>query len=124
MKAGKTIDIGFANVEIYEHYIISTINEGVTFGETHLSTLFDIFALHYGDRPFISIANRAHDYTIDPTMFKRDKYPSLLAIGVVCHTEASKEIAKFERTFYDGTFEIFDTIEDAKSWAAETLQAH
>lgn len=124
MNAEKTIDIGFATVQISEHYVISTIKEGVVFGKKQLKTLFDLFSVYYKDRPFVSIANRAHDYTIDPNTLSSEKHPELIGIGVVCYTPASKQIAAFEKTFYNGIYEIFDSLEDARAWALEFLQEY
>lgn len=122
MNAEKTIDIGFATVQISEHYIISTIREGIVFEKKHLKILFDLFSTYYKDRPFVSIANRAYDYSIDPNTLSSEKHPDLIGIGVVCYTSASKQIAEFEKNFYKGTYEIFDSLEVARAWAIELLQ--
>ncbi|HBR53278.1 MAG TPA: hypothetical protein DEA82_03465, partial [Flavobacteriaceae bacterium] len=61
MTASKTIDLEFAEIEVYEHFVVSTIKEGVTFGKKYLQQLFEVFSTYYKDRPFVSIANRAND---------------------------------------------------------------
>lgn len=120
----KTIQLDFADVEIHEHYVISTIREGVTFGKQHLDAMFDVFSTYYKDRPFVSIANRKNDYSIDPNMLSKKNHPDLLAIGVVCYTNAAKEIAEFEKKFYKGTFELFPSLEKAEKWSLELLEGY
>lgn len=124
MTASKTIDLEFAEIEVYEHFVVSTIKEGVTFGKKYLQQLFEVFSTYYKDRPFVSIANRANDYTIDPNLLSNYKHPELLGIAVVCHTDAAKKTALFEQKFYDGQFEIFDSIEEAKEWSLQLLGDH
>ena len=94
----------------------------MTFGKRELGVLFNIFNIYYKDRPFISIAHRKHDYTIDPNLLSTNKYPDLLGIAVVYYSEASKKTALFEKEFYLGTYEIFSDLEKAKSWAIEYLE--
>ena len=121
MRTYKTITLPFVTLELHENFVISTINEGVNFGETHLGEMFKVFNDYYTERPFVSIANRLNDYTINPNLFKQKQHPYLLAIGVVCYNQASKDIALFESKFYKGHYEVFDTIEDCIAWSNKIL---
>lgn len=122
MKAPRKLTLGFAEIGLYENYVVSSINEGVVLDENHLAELFEIFDSYYKDRPFVSIANREHDYTIDPNLLRDNKHPFLLGIAVICYNESSMEIANFEKKFYSGKYEIFGTIEDAVEWANELIK--
>ena len=124
MTPSKTIILEFVTIQIQEHFVISTIEEGVTIDDAKLNKMFEIFTLYYKHRPFVSIANRAYDYTIDPNLLSNYKHPELLGIAVVCHTDAAKKTALFEQKFYDGQFEIFDSIEEAKEWSLQLLEDH
>jgi hypothetical protein len=120
----KTITLPFATLELHENYVISTINEGIAFDDDHLHQLFDVFNDYYADRPFVSIANRANDYTINPNLLTQTPHPLLLAIGVVCYTDASRDIALFESKFYKGNYEVFTNMKDCEDWAIFTLEEY
>lgn len=124
MTAIKKISLDFADIAVHEHYIISTIHEGVTFGKAHLDAMFEVFNTYYKDRPFISIANREFDYTIDPNMLSARNHPDLIAIAIVYYTDAAKEIVQFEKKFYNGIYEMFDSLEKAQEWSLELLEKH
>ena len=123
-KLPRILDLDFVHVEIYDTFIVSTIKEGVTFGSAHLDAMFEVFAMYFKNKPFVSIANRVNDYTIDPNLFRANIYPDLLGIAVVYYTNTAKEVAKFEQKFYEGTYEIFSDLEDAKAWGLQLVNAH
>ena len=122
MTPSKTIDLGFVTIQIQEYFAISTIAEGVMITNEKLNKIFEVFSLYYKDRPFISIANRVNDYTVDPNLLSSRKHPELIAIAMVYYNLASKNIALFEQQFYAGTYEIFQTLEEAEIWAIKYLE--
>jgi len=123
LKESKSVDLGFMLLEVYPQYVISTIKEGKTFDIPELKKLFSVFYEHYGDKPFVSIANRKYDYTINPTCFmKSHEKINLLGIGVVSKSTQSSEITAFERNFFNGPFEIFDDMETSIAWAKKLLK--
>ncbi|GAB5399417.1 MAG: hypothetical protein Aureis2KO_10020 [Aureisphaera sp.] len=114
----KIIELDFATFELYDRFIVSTINEGVVFDLPHLEKLKEIFNTYYPEKPFISIANRKFDYTINPTcLLHSDLFPNLLGIGVVCYTKSALETATFEKKFYKGSLEIFSDMDECMKWA-------
>ncbi|RDK85313.1 hypothetical protein C8D94_103136 [Marinirhabdus gelatinilytica] len=124
MNSSKTIDLGFATFIIHEFYTVSTIAEGVTIDAQKLEQIFELFTQYYKDKPFVSIANRVHDYTLDPNLLSQEKHPSIVALAVVCENEATKGIAAFEKQFYHGTYVIFDSLDEAKEWAVTHLEQY
>ncbi len=122
MIPSKIIDLGFTSINVQEHFAVSTIAEGITLDAHKLDQIFEIFSFYYQDKPFISIANRVNDYTIDPNLLSSKKHPDLIALLVVAPKKTSKEIVQFERQFYDGVFEVFDSLEEAEVWALEFLE--
>jgi len=119
-----TLELEFVKIEIFDDFMVSSISEGVSFDLQHLAVFVDIFRKYFGDRPFVSIANRINDYTINPACFKQNiQIPNLLGIGVVCYTDASLQIAKFEKRFYDSIYETFRSIEEAFAWADALLES-
>jgi len=86
--------------------------------------MFEIFTLYYKHRPFVSIANRTYDYTVNPNLLSTRRHPELIALAVVCYNKATKDIALFEQEFYTGTYKIFETLNDAKNWSAQFLEEY
>ncbi len=121
----KVIELDFATFELYENYVISTIKEGVAFDLPHLEKLTDIFNQYFSEKPFVSIANRQYDYTINPTcLMHSDLFPTLIGIGVVCYTPSALETAKFEKNFYKGILETFASMEECIDWSKTLLATH
>ena len=121
----KVITLDFAILELYKDYVVSTINEGVSFDMPHLEIITEIFIQNYPTRPVISIANRANDYTINPTCFLHSSIiPNLIGIGVISYSQSALETARFEKKFYKGTLEVFDSFEDCIKWAKNLLSSH
>ncbi|RMA64192.1 hypothetical protein [Ulvibacter antarcticus] len=116
-----TLDIDFATVKIYEHYVISQIKEGIVFEKKHLAKFHEIFETYYTGKPFVSIADRKNDYTIKPNMYMEQKFPSLVGIGVICYSEASYNISLFEQKFFKGNFSAFYSLKECISWAESII---
>ncbi len=121
----KVIELDFATLELFDNYIISTINEGVAFDLPHLEKFSEIFNTHYAGKPYVSIANRRYDYTINPTcLLQADLFSNLLGIGVVYYTQSALETVHFEKNFYKGTLEAFSSLEECLSWTQNLLEVH
>lgn len=118
------IDLDFTYIEIYDNYIISQIKEGLVFEKKHLEIFHEVFQKYFGNKPFVSIADRKFDYSIKPNLYQEEHFPSLLGIGVICYNEASYNISLFEKTFFDGKFESFYNIEDCKLWAEKLIERY
>jgi len=120
----KKIDLDFAKVDIYENYLISQIKEGVIFEKQQLIQFYEIFELYYSGKPFVSIAERKYDYSINPNLLSESLFSNLLGIGEVCYSKASYKTALFEQKFFKGNFEPFYTIEECKKWAENLIVAY
>jgi len=118
------IDLDFAQIEIYKSYVISQIKEGVSFDEKHLIQIYSVFETYFSGRPFVSIADRKFDYTINPNLLTDTKFPNLLGIGVVCYSEASYNTALFEKEFFKGAFEVFYSMKACKTWCTTLLKQY
>ena len=118
----KIIQLDFARIEIYENLIVSQIKEFTAFEEEHLEQMYTLFETYFSDKPFISIADRKFDYTINPNLLSRSKFKNLLGIGVVCYSEASYNTALFEKEFSKGVYEVFYSMEDCQNWSKSLLK--
>lgn len=121
--SSKKIELDFANFEIYQDYVVSTIKEGVVFDTPHLAAIAQIFNTYFPKEPFISIADRKFDYTINPTCLMNSSItPNLVGIGVICYTKSAKETAQFEKNFYKGNYEVFSSMKSALNWSQKCLK--
>ena len=118
MKESLTFD--FCNMTIYDNYIITVINEGITLLEKHNSILIKVAESYFVDKPFIYITNRINSYSVDPKIyFNTAQIPNLKGFAVVTNNYQAKVNAKIEKMFFNKPFEIFIELEDAITWANE-----
>lgn len=120
----KIIILDFVKIELFDDYVISTINEGVSFDMEELDKILEVFRVFFEDRPFVSIANRQFDYTINPTCLMQPTELNLLGIAIFCTSESAAETAKFEKTFFNGPFEIFFDLEKCIEWKDAIINAY
>jgi len=113
-----TIDIDFARFELYEHFLVATIQEGVIFDTPHLQKFHEVFDQHYKDRPFGYISNRLNDYTINPTCYiETKKYDSkIVGMATLCYSEVTFKNATFAERFFDWPHQAFHTMEECVDW--------
>ena len=122
-KPNKILILDFIHFEFYDHYVLSSIQEGVSFGIAELEKVQEVFRLHYPTAPFISIAKRQHDYTISPTCFMRSgEIENMIALGTICYSESTYQTVQFEKKFYDGVYESFLTEKEGLDWADEFME--
>ncbi|WP_449405529.1 hypothetical protein [Marixanthomonas spongiae] len=123
LKPFKTIDLSYISLELYENYVISTIQEGVLFDLPYLNVVMEIYEKYYGTKQFVLIAQRIYDYTINPTCYiVAPKKLNLLGIAVVCKSNSAFETALFEKKFYNNPYEPFQTLKAAVEWAEKLLE--
>ncbi len=106
-------------MELTEHCVTATVNEGVLIELDHIAAFHEVFAKYYSDRSFGYIDNREHQYAINlsPELYN-SRYPKMVGIGIVCYTENAVKSANFEKSFYNWPFEVFKNLEEAKQWIA------
>jgi len=118
------IDIDFAHFELFEHYLVATIHEGVIFDTPHLIKFHEIFDKHFYDRPFGYISNRVNDYTINPTCYiETKKYNSqIVGIATLCYSEVTYKNASFAQRFFDYPHKAFYNMADCVEWIQSQLK--
>jgi len=109
-------------IEIYESYAISTITEGLALDHEHIDWFSDLFDKYYPNTKFGYIANRVNAYSINPlTYYTTAQYKNLSAFAIVCKSQRQKDMALYEKRFYNKPFNVFMEIESAISWVEETI---
>ena len=116
-KSIKEINLDFTKLEIYEDYLVSTVNEGVLFDTPELEQFNSIIDTYFQGKKFGFISNRVNDYTINPTcIMKTSKNHGLLGVAVLCYTKSSFDNSLFVKKFYSKPYKAFYTLEECKQW--------
>jgi len=112
----------FCTMHIYDNHMIVVINEGVTVTPEHNNILIDVANTYYKNKPFVYITHRLNSYAVDPAIYKEtSKILNLAGFCVVSSDYKAKRNAEIEKLFLNKPFEIFDTIEEATTWAKQVI---
>nr|WP_321223044.1 hypothetical protein [uncultured Psychroserpens sp.] len=122
----KEFNYDFGNVFVFDGYIVSEINEGVTFTWDHHASLVvnDVtgFLGTYGG-DLIYISHRIHSYSVMPNdwiKFFRHSY-SLRGYGVVGYTNGSLLNTVIENLFFTKKIKRFNNLIEAVQWATNDI---
>ena len=111
------------SLEFFENYVVSTIYEGVIFGKKESQVQTKEILEVFKNKPFVYISNRINSYSVDPIIYlKTSKIASLAGFAIVSKSLSARN-AEVESLFLNKPFEIFDTLEEAKSWANSLLKS-
>lgn len=112
----------FCTMHIYDTYMIVVINEGVTVTPEHNNVLLNVADTYYRNKSFVYITHRLHSYAVDPAVYREtSKISNLAGFCVVSSDYKAKRNAEIEKLFLNKPFEIFDSIEEATSWANQVI---
>lgn len=101
---------------LYDDIIVGEINEGEHVSIELMLSFFQFFHENY-KIPFGYISFRKNSYSIDPQVYKSLPENHLLkGIAVVSSDKFSALNARVEKSFFDGKYELFPTIEAAVNW--------
>lgn len=122
----KVIELEFGKVEIYDNFLVAELNEGILLDVENNRRLLEIGYTEFKGNPYGYISNRIFSYAVDPLVYRESaEFPSLQAIAVVSPSSIGRQSAEVERNFYKdkGTFEIFESFEEAYSWINAALHS-
>lgn len=115
-------NLDYAQLFIFENYVISQINEGIVLRPENNDEMRDIIQNYFIDKKWVYISNRVHDYTVNPvTYLETSKITDLLGICIVTTSVIGKKTALFESKFYSKKFMVASNIVEAINWAVEVL---
>jgi len=118
-------DLEYAEVFIFDQFLVNQIRQGITVRTEHNKTLREIIDLHFTNKPLVYISNRHFSYAVDPlTYIATSKIHNLLAMAIVATTEISRSNALLEKYFYDKPFEVFPTLSEAMVWVHHVILNH
>jgi hypothetical protein len=102
--------------------MIVVINEGATVTPEHNAVLLNVVDTYYKNKRFVYITHRLNSYAVNPAVYREtSKIKNLAGFCVVSKDFKAKRNAEIEKLFLNKPFEIFDTIEEATSWAKQVI---
>ena len=118
------IDLEFAHIELFENFLIVTVNEGIVFDTPEVEKIVEISKAHFYERPFGYISNRKNDYTVNPTCYKgaEESMPHMVGIATLCYSEGSYKTAIFSEQFFSWPHKAFYTIEECVAWINQLIE--
>lgn len=123
IKEPKSGELSFAEIEMFPHYLILTIHEGVLFDSSELQELFKFFEDNFPNKDFGYISNRIHDYTINPTCYlKAKEIPNLKCMAVICNNDSTYRTVLFEQKLHQRSAKIFDNRKESIRWVESILK--
>lgn len=117
------LQFDFCTMYIYDTYMIVVMKEGITITPSHNQILLNIVDTYYKNKRFVYITNRIHSYSVDPAVyFETSKIDNLDGFAVVSKDFKAKSNAEIEKLFLNKPLQVFDTLDEAISWA-KTIMA-
>lgn len=112
----------FCEMQIYDSYVIVTINEGITISPKHNIELNNVVETYFINKKFVYISNRINSYAVDPsTYIETSKIKNLKGFAVVSKDYKAKSNAEVEKLFLTKPFEIFNDMTKAIAWTNSIL---
>jgi len=110
--------LSFGSLEFCDDYVVCTIDLGVDLDAQKVDVLIESLNHHFGNRPFVYISNRIHDYSLNPTESKRlFSSTKIKAAAFVLVRKFSFESFLTEKVFYKIPTAVFPTVAEAVKWA-------
>jgi len=125
MTISKTLTFEFGTIELFDHYVITTMKEGITVIPRYNEELVDLANSHFAGRPFAYITNRKNSYAVDPSIYyKTSKIENLVAFAVVSKDAIAEKTVAVEKMFLNKPFQLFAEMKEAVAWASEVIENH
>ncbi|PCJ93272.1 MAG: STAS/SEC14 domain-containing protein [Flavobacteriaceae bacterium] len=115
------LDIGV--VQVYDNYMVSTINEGATMTLERAYQIVGIAEIHFRDRDFGFISLRLNSYAIDPTIYNYIReIENLKAFAIVSVKEIDMHNFNIEKLFYKKPMKFFIKYKNALTWVKRRVK--
>lgn len=107
----------FGTVQVYDNYMVSNFNEGITLTLERAYQLIGISEIHFRGKKFGYISLRSNSYAIDPTIYTYLRgLDNLKALAIVSKKEIDMHNFKIEKLFYKKNMEFFIEYQNAVAW--------
>lgn len=110
----QSYDLGYADVYIFQNYLINQIKEGMKVYQEHIKVLGKMIRENFKDRKMVYISNRVHSNSVDPLVYPEvARIKNLIGIAIVTDVVDHECNARFEKIFYRRDFGIFKTFDES-----------
>lgn len=123
----KKIELDCGVIWVQDKMLINEMNEGALLDVQTNRRILEIGCENFGNSNFGYISNRINSYAVNPMVYRESaEHSQLKAIAVVSENKMVRESALLEQQFYTNknSFQIFSTLEEAKSWMQEVLNSY
>ncbi len=118
----KKTRLSFCTIEIYEHTIVGTIDDGVDLTLEKSSEIIEVAINHFKSEPFVYIANRRHSYSVDPIIYKyNSELKNLKGFAIVIDNLYDNTI-EIEKIFSHKPIDTFESLDDALAWSKRIIE--
>ncbi len=107
----------FCQMQLYDQFVVLTINENVEFTLEKASIIRDKLLQYYKSKNFVLISHRKHKHNVYPEIYKQGQLNNMKGLAVVSSHDEERDKAIIEQPLYGKSFVFFSCLEDAKSWA-------
>lgn len=107
----------FCELYLYDTYSILRVFENQHIDTEKNDWIRANYKAHFGNRPFVVIADRRYPHTIDLGIYKNGKMRNKKGMAIVSTREAEKERALVEQKLFPHSFAFFEHLENARAWA-------
>lgn len=116
--------LDFGTVQVYEDYIVTNFNEGITVTLERAYQIIGISEIHFRVKKFGFISLRKNSYAVDPTVYDYFRQmDNLKAFAIVSLKEIDMHNFKIEKMFYKKEMKFFIEYENAVTWVKRKIKA-
>ena len=118
----KKLRLSFGEAQIYQHYLVAIMDEGITVNPEHNTYLRQLALEYFEDRPFGYITHRINSYAVNPLVYVgTSEISNLAAFAIVSSSGLKLTNVEIEKRFIRVPFKHFTEIESAKNWVEEII---
>ncbi len=116
--------LDFGTVHVYEDYIVTIFDEGITVTLERAYQIIGISEIHFRDKKFGFISMRKNSYAVDPTVYDYFRQmKNLKAFAIVSLKEIDMHNFKIEKMFYKKEMKFFIEYDNAVIWVKRKIRA-
>lgn len=108
------LSLSFGELTIYNDYVYTVMNEGITVQPNFNDILLAIAEIYYSNKEFVYITHRINSYSIDPIIYlETSKIENLKGFIAVCPNKSLIESFRVEKLFFKKPFAVYQTLDEA-----------
>lgn len=116
------LDIG--KVQVFDNYMVSIFNEGITITLEKAYQLLGIAEIHFREKDFGYISFRKNSYALDPMLYNYVKeLDGLKAMAIVSVKDLDMHNFKIEKMFFKKPMEFFIEYDNAVTWLKKEIKS-